>query len=206
MRGWDICMGGSFSGTSHTSKCFRTSVVFTVLTYTSAELRTCSSPVMSSSLLNTFREFSRRSSGIAPVTQTGSALHPVYFLYFGWSMQALITGSVPVQASMTRLPGFEKLLHDVFHLRSILLLRKHERLDGISLYLSCTHALPTEASVCWKTYLCIQGVSSSPLQARYSRRFQSLSRTMITSSRNKQLIPQRFYGLVSCSAGFIGKG
>lgn len=51
-----------------------------------------------------------------------------------------------------------------------------------------------------------QGSPCSPLQARHSKRFQWLPKTITPYARNEQIFPQRLYGLPSRSAGSIGNG
>lgn len=109
-------------------------------------------------------------------------------------------GDGPSTSFHYQTPKLDKLLYDVIHPRSVLLVQTQKRLEPRLLSLSCKHALLARAWECWTSDMSTQDVSISPIQERYSQSYQLHPRTMTPSARNKRLVLQRLCGLASCSS------
>lgn len=94
-------MGEYPSRTSHTSRCFRTSICFTALTYTLAQLQTCSCWPIYDSVLNTWRAWIRISCCMDSIIQLWCTSHLIDLSCFQKIRQGLEIENVPAQISTT---------------------------------------------------------------------------------------------------------
>lgn len=104
----NVFMSRCTFGAFHPSEGFCVTIASVSLSYTLAEVQTCSSTSTSGSLLNTCQAYIRISYGFALITQLRTTSHSITLLSFGKSRQALTAKKVAAQASKTKFRGFGK--------------------------------------------------------------------------------------------------